>query len=194
MTPVILLAILLILGLVLCVLLTNIVRQLRSGKDQSGNRPSEPASSSSVQDVADESHEPNPVPEQRLPRVAGRKRQLKALSEGGGDPSAVDKLMDSSAYASCERRLEQAFEVYSHGRISLETYETMVRAEGERAKRLRAEFRAKELAGQASAQTLDDLREEIETIEIAVQWCLDWAEDLRKAEPAEARDNTAGEN
>jgi hypothetical protein len=138
--------------------------------------------------------EPEPDQGERLPRVVGRQRQLKALSEGGGDPSALENLMDSGAYASCEHRLEQAFEVYSQGRISLETYETMVRAEGERAKRLRAEFRAKELAGHTSIEALDDLREEIETIEIAVQWCLNWAEDLRNGTPTGARQIAAGEN
>lgn len=194
MTPAILIAIMLILGLVLCALLANIVRQLRSreGKPKIGECKSLPGRPVSTAPISVD--EPEPDPGERLPRVVGRQRRLKALSEGGGDPSVAAKLVDSGAYASCERRLEQAFEVYSHGRVSLETYETMVRAEGERAKRLRAEFRAKELAGHTSAQVLDDLREEIETIDVAVQWCLDWAVDLRNGGSAGPRQKAVGEN
>ncbi len=194
MTPIVLIAIMLVLALVLCVLLVNIVRQLRSkdGKPKIGKSKPQPAPPAQTAPVEVDASEPDQG--ERLPRIVGRKRQLKALSEGGGDPSAVQELMDSGAYAICERRLEQAFEVYSHGRISLESYETMVRAEGERAKRLRAEFRAKELAGNTPAEALDDFREEIETIEIAVQWCLDWAEDFRNSASASSKPRAAGEN
>lgn len=194
MTPAVLMAIMLILGLVLCALLVSIMRQLRSRAGRPGIGEDTPMSSCPGSTAPIAAEEPDPGQGERLPRVVGRQRQLKALSKGGGDPSAAERLMDSGAYASCERRLEQAFDAYSQGRISLDTYETMVRAEGERAKRLRAEFRAKELAGHATANVLDDLREQIETIEIAVQWCLDWAEDLRSGTSADARQIAAGEN
>ncbi len=194
MTPIVLIAIMLVLALVLCVLLVKIVRQIRSKDSKPKIEKGKPLAVRPVRTAPVAVDESETDQGERLPRVVGRKRQLKALSEGGGDPSAVQELMDSGAYAICERRLEQAFEVYSLGRVSLETYETMVRAEGERAKRLRAEFRAKELAGNTPAEALGDFREEIETIEIAVQWCLDWAEDFRNSAPSSAKPRAAGEN
>lgn len=187
MTPIVLIAIMLVLALALCVLLVKIVRQIRSKDSKPKIEKSKPQPVLPDQTAPVEAEEQELDQGERMPRVVGRKRQLKALSEGGGDPSAVQELMDSGAYASCERRLEQAFEVYSLGRVSLETYETMVRAEGERAKRLRAEFRAKELAGNTPAEALDDFRKEIEMIEIAVQWCLDWAEDFRNSASASSK-------
>lgn len=174
-----LIAFMLALALLLCALLLKIARQIKA---KGGNfKPKQIESRLAGQDKPGPAAD-NVVEEDRatrLPRAVGRLRQIKAVSEGGGDPSAAQELMDSGAYASCERRLEQAFQIYSSGRVSLETYETMVLAEAERAKRLRAEFRAMELAGTTSHEALANFREEIETIEIAVQWCLDWAEDLR---------------
>lgn len=194
MTPAVLIAIMLILGLVLCALLVTIVRQLRSREGKPKFGESKPLPVHLVLTAPIEVDEPELDQGERLPRVVGRQRRLKALSEGGGDPSIAEKLLDTGAYASCERRLEQAFEVYSHGRVSLETYEMMVRAEGLRAKRLSAEHRAKELAGLSSAEALDELRQEIEMIEIAVQWCLDWADDLRNGSLGGPSKRAAGEN
>lgn len=194
MTPAILIAIMLLLGLVLCVLLANIVQQLRSqgGKPKVGK--SKPMPVLPIRKSTTEFDEPAPDQGKRLARIVGRTRQFKVLSEGRGDPSAEQELVNSGVYASCERRLEQAFEIYSVGQVSLNTYETMVHAEFERAKRLRAEFRAKELAGNISAEALDAFREEIEMIEVAVQWCLDWAEDFRKSEAASTQQKIVDEN
>lgn len=194
MTPIVLIAIMLVLALVLCVLMVNIVRQLRSRDRKPEIGKGKPQLVPPAHTEPTEVDQQEPYQDERLPRVIGRKRQLKALSDGGGDQSVAQELLDSGAYASCERRLEQSFDAYSLGRVSLETYETMVRAEGERAKRLRSEFRAEELAGIMSAEALDDFRKEIETIEIAVQWCLDWAEDFRINASARSGPSATGEN
>lgn len=187
MTPALLLAILVLLALALVGLLIGLGSQLRSrrvrpskpGPSKSKIEPKRAAKPKPQGDAEDKSSRTNDVSE-RLPRVVGRKRQILPSSSGGGDQTATQKLLRSGAYASCEERLELAFESYSHGRISLDTYEAMVRAEGEKAKRLQAELRAKDLAGSATHAELDRFREEIESISIAVQWCLDWAEDRRK--------------
>ena len=89
------------------------------------------------------------------------------------------------AYARCEQRLEQAFDAYSHGHVSLDSYEEMVRAEADRTKQLRAAFEAKQRAANGPTEALDALRAEFDAIDTAVQWCLDWAEGLRRRSGAE---------
>ncbi len=131
--------------------------------------------------------EPEPVlPEPEVRFVAeakpGRRRQIAPISSGGGDPGASAKLLASGLYAEIEGKLEQAFDLLERGRISLNRYETLILKEQEAVKRARSRFEARHMAGSDAREILEREREEVETAEVAVQWCLDWIDDLRRAE------------
>ena len=125
-----------------------------------------------------------PEPEVRFVAEAapGRRRTITPASSGGGDQGAAAKLLTAGLYAEIEGKLEQAFDLLERGRISLNRYEAMILKEQEAVKRARARFEARHMAGTDTRENLDREREEVETAEVAVQWCLDWIDDLRRAQ------------
>lgn len=173
MTPGFLMATMAFLSLMLVVLSWRLLRMLR--KKVTPDQPQ------AAMERSQEEPQPKPVPELRAPATAGRTRRLVASSDGGGDPGPMQRLFHSGVYAEVEAKLEQAFDLYAKGRISLDTYEVLVSNESEAIRRARLDFEAKERSGEASPDMLGRQREEIETAEVAIKWCIDWAADLRSA-------------
>lgn len=184
MTPTLLLVVLAALALVLVALLVGIWRKLRA---RGADSPQPPTTAK----VREPAAERTAAPAGPVPGVQGRTRRLRAASEGGGDPGPMDQLFSSGVYAQVERKLEQAFDLLARGRISITTYLTLVQNEAEAVARERAKMNASEQAGAISDEMLSQQREDIETAEIAVQWCLDWAAEYgghdgrQEAPPAE---------
>ena len=110
-----------------------------------------------------------------------RKRSLLAIHANLDRSSAADALLKSGLYNEVESKLTQAFEHFAEGVVSIDGYEAMVRIEGKVVHRKRAELRAREMANDSSPALLDELRQDVEAAEVAIQWCLDWAADLRES-------------
>lgn len=179
MTPHLLLAILAALALALMALLLAIFRRARLRKPKARLVPA-PERAADVADPPSIGTTPaQPAPEQP-PRPLSRMRRIGPEVAVRETASLAPAEGEAGHYAACLARLEQAFDLYTQGRISLETYETMVRAEREAIRRERAELRSRELSGEDDAVALDQLREQIESTEVAVQWCLDWSDGLRR--------------
>lgn len=119
--------------------------------------------------------------ESQLPLKRERKRSLLAIHANLDRPSAAGALLKSGLYNEVEGKLTQAFEHYAEGVVTIDGYEAMVRIEGKVVHRKRAELRAKEMVNDSSPALLDELRQDVEAAEVAIQWCLDWAADLRKS-------------
>lgn len=182
--------VLLFLAILLGWLLINLGKQL---KELQGNsfklgwtfRWPRPRTNTTAQPAAKVEPEP-PSSEPELRYVAeakpGRRRLIAPASSGGGDQGRAAKLLASGLYAEIEAKLEQAFDLLERGRISLNRYEAMILKEQEAVKRARAKFEARHMAGSDTRENLDREREEVETAEVAVQWCLDWIDDFRRAQ------------
>lgn len=181
--------VLLFLAILLGWLLLNLGRQLKESRGKPlklEKRFNWPLARSARTSVSPAIVEPEPAPsEPEALFVAearpGRRRKIAPVSSGGGDPGAATKLLTSGLYAEIETKLEQAFDLLERGRISLNRYEAMIQKEQEAVKRARARFEARHMAGSDTRENLELEREEVETAEVAVQWCLDWIDDLRRS-------------
>lgn len=97
---------------------------------------------------------------------------------------------ETSYFETAEANLARAFDQFERGRTSLETFERTVGIEADVVKRAQLRLQADELRGEIKGDAADQLREDLETAAIAIQWCRDWAEDMR---PAAGPDETPSE-
>lgn len=100
-------------------------------------------------------------------------------ADGGADaPATRPAAADSSIYGDVEGRLERAFNMFETGTISIDGFERIVQAEREAATmRREAILQATHLAHEAGFQ---DRCADAEQALVAIKWCLDWAQDMRR--------------
>lgn len=154
--------ILLVLAGMLVAIVVLTLRSQRSG----AKRTAAPAPSESAAPMA----EADPAPAK-----TERRRKLRSVSEeeaaAAAEPAAAE---ETSFSAGILARLEQHFEPYHAGQISLARYGALVLAEQQAVERHMAELRT-EAAGDEAMADAEAARE-------AVDWCLEWAYERAQAE------------
>ncbi len=113
-----------------------------------------------------------------MPRIV-RHRTLPSLSSLNQSPTPPDP--QTSYFEAAESNLARAFDQFERGRTSLESFERTVGIEADVVKRAQLRLQADELRGDILGEAAERLREDLESAQIAIQWCRDWAEDMRPA-------------
>lgn len=179
-----------VLALLLGWLLLRLLRELRKSRNADSGRKEHRASHRGKHRPA-EAKEPKPAPDKpaqssesrpdAAPAPVRRRRIVgEPVPEKGDLPAASPPV--EGLYAEVEAKLTQAFDLLERGRISVDRYELLVLKEQEAIKRARARFTARAMTLPDAEQALAQEREDLETAEVAVQWCLDWIGEFRRGD------------
>lgn len=162
-------------GLLIAGVVWLLVARLRGQGNQQAQEQPSPALNVAHPMVANDQR----VAERRSPTVI-RTRTLAAIT----DPDLSDPVVDQtiSYYDTAERKLTEAFDLYERGRTTLATFEKSVGFEAAVVKKAQLKLQADEMRREIEPGAAYDLREDLESAEIAIKWCLDWAADLRANE------------
>lgn len=164
-------AVLLGLSGLLGLILFRIVAQLRSSASPHGWP---------VPSLAPNLHRPAAKPNASGPEAASVERRRKIRPAGELAASEVLACADGLGgyYAALGQRLEQAFDLYTRERISIDTYASMIRGEMQAIDRYRIEQRGGDLHRFGADRFCADQMsaEDAALAEDALVWCLAWAE------------------
>ncbi len=108
------------------------------------------------------------------PRI--RRRTLARLSEGGGDPGMVTRLLESDISTQVVKNLERAFDSYATGRTTIARYRASVESEEQAMLRHLANARIES----TKLSDLQDVEEANQALEV-IRWCLRWAEEMERS-------------
>lgn len=159
-------------GLLIAGIAWLLVARLRGYRNQQAKEQPSPASNAARPKSANDPR----VTERRSPTVI-RTRTLATITERG--PAEPSSGQATGYFDAAERKLTEAFDLYERGRTTLATFEISVGTEAAVIKQAQLKLQADELRGEIEPCAAYDLREDLESAEIAIKWCLDWAADLR---------------